>query len=44
MALYIPHVAVGLKDMLDLTDRQEGSVVRTLNKMLERTHLEKPGG
>ena len=40
MALYIPHVALGLKQILELSDRQESAVVATLNKMLERTHLE----
>ncbi|MEM7392051.1 MAG: DNA topoisomerase VI subunit B [Verrucomicrobiota bacterium] len=37
---YIPHLALGLKDILDLKDRQEGQVVDKLNKMLEKTHLE----
>lgn len=40
IALYIPHLALGLKEILDLSDRQESAVVKTLNKMLERTHLE----
>jgi DNA topoisomerase-6 subunit B len=37
---YIPHLALGLKDVLDLSDRDEGRVVDQLKKMLERTHLE----
>ena len=41
MALYIPHLALGLKEILDLSDRQESAVVKNLHKMLERTHLEK---
>ncbi|OVE75720.1 hypothetical protein BVX97_03675 [bacterium E08(2017)] len=41
MALYIPHMALGLKEMLELSDRQEKALVKNLNDMLERTHLEK---
>jgi DNA topoisomerase-6 subunit B len=37
---YIPHLALGLKDVLDLSDRDEGRVVERLKTMLERTHLE----
>jgi len=37
---YIPHLALGLKDVLDLNDREEGRVVENLRRMLERTHLE----
>lgn len=37
---YIPHLALGLKDVLGLTDRDEGRVVDNLRRMLERTHLE----
>lgn len=37
---YIPHLALGLKDILDLTDRDENKVVGDLKKMLEKTHLE----
>jgi DNA topoisomerase VI subunit B len=37
---YIPHLALGLKDILDLTDKDEDRVVHNLRKMLERTHLE----
>jgi DNA topoisomerase-6 subunit B len=40
IALYIPHLAMGLKNVLDLTDRQESVVVARLNQMLERTHLD----
>jgi len=37
---YIPHLALGLKEVLDLSDRQEKAVINKLSKMLERTHLE----
>jgi len=40
MALYIPHLAQGLKEILDLSGRQESAVINNLNKMLERTHLD----
>ena len=40
MALYIPHLALGLKQTLELTDRQESRVVNQLRALLERTHLE----
>ena len=40
MTRYIPHVAVGLKDILDLSDQQETSVVDKLRGLLEHTHLE----
>jgi DNA topoisomerase-6 subunit B len=40
MAMYIPHLALGLKQMLDLNDKQEASVVENLNRMLEKTHLD----
>jgi len=40
MVLYIPHLALGLKQILKLSDRQEKAVVKNLNQMLERTHLE----
>jgi len=40
IALYIPHLARGLKDILELSDRQETAVVKNLNGILERTHLE----
>ena len=38
--LYIPHLALGLKGVLGLTDREEADVKRRLAKMLERTHLD----
>ena len=41
MTLYIPHLALGLKEILELSDRQEKAVVDNLHKLLERTHLEK---
>ena len=40
MALYLPHLALGLKDVLDLSVQEEKKVVNNLSKMLERTHLE----
>jgi len=38
--LYIPHLALGLKNILDLTDKEEHKVVGNLTKMLEKTHLD----
>jgi DNA topoisomerase-6 subunit B len=38
--LYIPHLALGLKDVLKLNDKEEDRIVRDLKKMLEKTHLE----
>jgi len=38
--LYIPHLALGLKEILSLNDRQEKTVVDKLGGMLERTHLD----
>jgi DNA topoisomerase-6 subunit B len=40
MVMYIPHLALGLKDILDLTDKDEKRIVGQLNRLLERTHLE----
>lgn len=40
MSMYVPHLALGLKDILDLSDKQEATMVKNLNSMLERTHLE----
>jgi DNA topoisomerase-6 subunit B len=40
MTRYIPHLAAGLKDVLDLSDKKEQSVITDLHSMLERTHLE----
>jgi DNA topoisomerase-6 subunit B len=37
---YIPHLAIGLREILDLEDREEDRVVRNLRKLLERTHLQ----
>lgn len=36
---YIPHMALGLKEILELSDRQESTVITKLEDMLERTHL-----
>lgn len=38
--LYIPHLALGLKEILDLDDRQEKTIVNKLSRMLEKTHLD----
>ncbi len=38
--LYIPHLALGLKEIIDLSDREEKKVVDKLRNMLERTHLD----
>jgi len=38
--LYIPHLALGLKEILDLTDREEKTIVNKLSRMLEKTHLD----
>ena len=38
--MYIPHLALGLKEILDLEDRQEKTIVNKLSKMLEKTHLD----
>ncbi|MDD5482314.1 MAG: DNA topoisomerase VI subunit B [Kiritimatiellae bacterium] len=38
--LYLPHLALGLKQILEFDDRQEKAVLHKLQKMLERTHLE----
>ena len=34
---YIPHIAIALREMLDLTDRQESTMVRQLTDVLERS-------
>lgn len=39
MELYIPHLALGLKQILKLKDKEEDKVVGKLKKMLEKTHL-----
>ncbi len=38
--LYIPHLALGLKDIMDLSNREEQKIVTKLRKMLEKTHLD----
>ena len=38
--LYIPHLALGLKNILDLSDKEETKVVGNLKKMLGKTRLE----
>ena len=38
--LYIPHLALGLKDILEFSDKTEEGVKANLRKLLERTHLE----
>jgi len=40
IAMYIPHLALGLKQVLDLDDKQEKTVTSRLIKILERTHLD----
>ena len=37
---YIPHLALGLKDILALSDKQKAKVEDDLTRMLERTHLD----
>lgn len=38
--MYLPHLALGLRDILALNEKQETQIVAKLHKMLERTHLE----
>ncbi|HBA83324.1 MAG TPA: DNA topoisomerase VI subunit B [Verrucomicrobia bacterium] len=38
--MYIPHLALGLREILALNDKQEQAVVTKLSDMLERTHLD----
>ncbi|MFH0908346.1 MAG: DNA topoisomerase VI subunit B [bacterium] len=38
--LYIPHLALGLRQILDLKEKDEDRIVKDLKKMLEKTHLE----
>ncbi len=38
--LYIPHLALGLKEILGFPDSEKDRVERELKKMLEKTHLE----
>jgi len=40
MAMYIPHLALGLRMILGFDDKREKNLINTLNRMLERTHLE----
>lgn len=40
ISTYLPHLAIGLKTILDLSDKEEATVLGRLQKMLERTHLE----
>ena len=37
---YIPHLALGLKDILGLPGKDEERIVANLRRMLERSHLE----
>lgn len=37
---YIPHLALGLKDILNLDEREKDKIVVDLKNMLERTHLD----
>jgi len=39
---YIPHLALGLKQILALSDRQEQAIVRQLHQSLQRSHLQIP--
>ncbi len=34
---YIPHIGIGLRDLLDLDEKQERKVVDTLRGILERS-------
>lgn len=34
---YIPHIAIALREMLDLSDRQEQAMVTLLTDILERS-------
>jgi DNA topoisomerase-6 subunit B len=38
--LYLPHLALGLKQILALNEKQEATVISTLKGMLEKTHLD----
>lgn len=37
---YIPHLAMGIKDILTLSDKDKNKIEVDLKKMLEKTHLE----
>ncbi|HRZ12952.1 MAG TPA: DNA topoisomerase VI subunit B [Kiritimatiellia bacterium] len=38
--MYIPHLALGLKEILEFDERKEKQVIQKLGKMLEKTHLD----
>lgn len=38
--LYIPHLALGLRQILGLGERQEKMVINKLSRLLEKTHLD----
>ncbi len=38
--MYLPHLALGLRQILDLDEHREKAIVSRLHRMLERTHLE----
>ncbi|MBI5688029.1 MAG: DNA topoisomerase VI subunit B [Verrucomicrobia bacterium] len=40
MQLYVPHLALGLKQILSLGDKDEQKIITKLKTMLERTHLQ----
>jgi DNA topoisomerase-6 subunit B len=40
MELYIPHLALGLKDILALPEKEKERIEKDLKKMLEKTHLD----
>lgn len=40
MQLYVPHLALGLKQILGLGDKDEQKIITKLKTMLERTHLQ----
>jgi DNA topoisomerase-6 subunit B len=40
MQLYVPHLALGLKQILALGDKDEQKIITKLKAMLERTHLQ----
>jgi len=35
---YIPHIAIALREMLELSERQETTIVKQLTDLLERSH------
>jgi len=38
--MYLPHLALGLREILALNEKEEKQIINKLHKMLERTHLE----